>query len=232
MINNLYKISEWAFQWKMLFNPDPNKQALEVCFSHKRRKNNYPAATFNNKEVKLATSQKHLGLILDSKLDFQEHIDNKINKCNRIIGIMKRLLSVISRKNLLTIYKSFVRPHLDYADIIYDNPFNDSFKEKIERVQYNASLVTTGTIKGTSQEHLYKELGLESLSARRWSHRLIFFYKIIKRISPSYLMSYLMSNNNDSYNTRSCSHNKIKSLKTRTQAFRLCFLPLLYYRME
>ena len=158
-------------------------------------------------------------------LDFQEHIDNKITKCNRIIGIMKRLSSVISRKNLLTIYKSFVRPHLDYADIIYDNPINDSFREKIERVQYTASLVITGAIKGTSRERLYKELGLESLSARRWSHRLIFFYKIIKGISPSYLMPYLISNNNDSYNTRSCSHNKIKSLKTRTQAFSSAFFP-------
>ena len=43
----------------------------------------------------------------------------------------------LSRRSLLTIYKSFVRPLLDYADIIYDKPYNESFKEKLEAVQYN-----------------------------------------------------------------------------------------------
>ena len=69
-----------------------------------------------------------LGLVLDSKLDFNEQRNIKINKYNKIIGIMKKLSPFLSRKTLLKIYKSFVRPNLDYADIIYDKPFNDSFK--------------------------------------------------------------------------------------------------------
>ena len=80
---------------------------------------------------------------------------------------MKRLSLILSRKSLLTIYKSFVRPNLDYADIIYDKPFNESFKRKIEMVQYKAALVITGAIKGTSRDRLYQELGLESLADRR-----------------------------------------------------------------
>ena len=56
----------------------------------------------------------------------------------------------ISRKSLLTIYKSFVRSNLDYADIIYDKPLNESFKRKIEMVQYNAALIITGAFKGTA----------------------------------------------------------------------------------
>ena len=170
--NDLNKISKWAFQWKMLFNPDPSKQAIEICFSHKRENKNYPSLMFNDTKVELATSQKHLGLILDSRLDFNEHIDYKINKCNKIIGIMKRLSLTLSRKSLLTICKSFVRPILDYADIIYDKPFNESFKRKIEIVQYRATLVITGVIKGTSRDRLYQVLGLESLADRRWSRRI------------------------------------------------------------
>ena len=73
----------------------------------------------------------------------------------------------MSRESLLTIYKSFVRPNLDYADIIYDKPFNESFKRKIEMVQYKAALVITGAIKGISRDRLYQELGLESLADRR-----------------------------------------------------------------
>ena len=103
---------------------------------------------------------------------------------------MKRLSLRLSRKQLLTICKTFVRSHLDYADIIYDKPFNDSFKEKLEKVQFSASLIFTGAIKGTSRERLYKALGLESLCDRRWHHKLVLFYKIVKGLPPSYLQSY------------------------------------------
>ena len=89
---------------------------------------------------------------------------------------MKRLSLTLSRKQLLTIYKTFVRSHLDYGDIIYDKPFNDAFKEKLEKVQYSAALIITGAIKGTSQERLYRELGLEFLCDRRWYRELVFFY--------------------------------------------------------
>ena len=155
---DLNKISKWAFQWKMLFNPDPSKQAIEIC---KCDNVSYPSLVFNNNKVQLANSQKHLGLILDSKLDFNEHIDNKSNKCNKVIGIMKRFSLILSRKSLLTIYKSFVRPNLDYADIIYDKPFNESFKRKIEMAQYKAALVITGVIKGTSCDRLYQGICTE-----------------------------------------------------------------------
>ena len=75
---DLEAISKWAFQWKMLFNPDPVKQAIEVCFSQKLDKVVYPPLKFNNSDVQSANSQKHLGLVLDSKLDFNEHVNNKI----------------------------------------------------------------------------------------------------------------------------------------------------------
>ena len=55
-----------------------------------------------------------------------------------MMGMMKRLSLIISRDSLLTIYKSFVRPHLDYADIIYGKPGNVNFESKLERVQCNA----------------------------------------------------------------------------------------------
>ena len=124
--SDLVKISKWAFQWKISFNPDPNKQAIEVCFSNKRDNENYQPLQFNSTDLQIADSQKHLGSILDFKLNFKEHIKRKITKCNKIIGLMKKLPLILSRKSLLTIYKSFVRPNLDYADIIYDKPFNKS----------------------------------------------------------------------------------------------------------
>ena len=63
-------ISNWAIQWKILFNPDPNKQAAEILFSKNHEKDNYPPLNFNGDNVQTAISQKHLGLVFDSKLDF------------------------------------------------------------------------------------------------------------------------------------------------------------------
>ena len=72
----------------------------------------------------------------------------------------------------MTIYKIFVRPILDYADIIYDKSLTESFKDKLEMVQYNAALVITGAFKGTSRDRICRDLGLEALAERRWSRKI------------------------------------------------------------
>ena len=96
------------------------------------------------------------------------HINEKIKKVNKGISIIKNLNLQLPLSSLITIHKYFVRPHLYYGDIIYDQPNNASLSDKIESVQYNAALAITGAIKGTSKEKLYQELGLESLKDRRW----------------------------------------------------------------
>ena len=173
--NDLQKVSDWAFQWKMQFNPDPNKQAQEVIFSKKAESSNSLPLIFNKTEVTTCQSQKHQGLILDKRLNFTEHINSKISKCDKLIGIIKKLSISFPRNALLRIYKSFIRPHLDYTDIIYDKPNNASFKTKIENVQYRVCIAITGVIQGTSRERLYRELGLESLADRRWIRKFVFF---------------------------------------------------------
>ena len=85
----------------------------------------------------------------------------------------------LPRSSLSTIYKSFVRPHLDYGDVIYNQPNNSSLSAKIESVQYKAVLAITSTIKVTSKEKLYQELELKSLRNGRWLRRISYFYKII-----------------------------------------------------
>ena len=156
MNGDLSKISNWTFQWKMSFNPDPSKQTQEVIFSRKIQKTCHLSIYFNNKSVKQVRSQKHLGLILDNKLDFQEHFKNILNKVNKTIGLLQKLQNILPREPLLTIYKLFVRPHLDYGDVIYDQHYNNSFHQKLESIQYNAALAITGAIRGSSRERLYQ----------------------------------------------------------------------------
>ena len=79
----------------------------------------------------------------------------------------------------------FIRPHLDNGDIVYDRAFNESFHKKFESVQFNAAIVITGAIRGTSSKKLFQELGLEPLKSRRWFRKLCLFYKIFhEKISP------------------------------------------------
>ena len=105
----------------MLFNPDPIKQATGVYFSRKLNQGSPLLLDFNDNTVQTLELHNHLGLSLDKKLDFNIQIENKINKCNKMIAIMKRLSLSISRDSLLTMYKSFVRSHLDYAYIVMTN---------------------------------------------------------------------------------------------------------------
>ena len=81
--------------------------------------------------------------------------------------------------------------HLDYGDIIYDKPNNQNFINKLESIQYYAALAITGAIRGSSKERIYQELGLESLSDRRWYRRMCTLWKIINGLSPEYLKKYL-----------------------------------------
>ena len=89
----------------------------------------------------------------------------------------------------MTIYKAFLRPLIDYGDIIYDQPQNDSFCEKPESVQHKAALAITGIMQGTSREKIYQELGLESLNSRRWYKRLSCMLNIMKGETPNYLIN-------------------------------------------
>ena len=104
----------------MSFNPDVSKQTQEVIFSRKQAKSVHPDLVFNNTPVHQTHYQKHLGVYLDMKLNFKLHIKEKISKAMKGICIIKKLSNVLPRKSLITIYKSFVRPHLDYGDLIYD----------------------------------------------------------------------------------------------------------------
>ena len=216
----LKKISCWAYKWKMTFNSDLSKQAQEVIFSRKTIKVRHPFITFNTVPVARTTCQKHLGLYLDEKLSFYDHINAKISKANKGIGIIKRLSNTLPRKSLLTIYKSFIRPHLDYCDIIYDQPNNESFCTKIEHIQYNAALAITGAIKGTSQTKLYKELGLESLKFRRWFRQLCTLFKVKTNSKREYLLN-LIPTGQHSYNTRSLD--KTETYYCRTGTFKKFF---------
>ena len=186
LMEDLEKITNWARQWKMEFNPDMTKQAIEVIFSHKKKKPTHPPLYFNGIPVKRENHTEHLGVILDQRLNFRLHIEEKIKKANKGLGLLRFLSKYTTRPVLDKMYKMYVRPHLDYGDIIYHNQVKDSM-QLLESVQYQAALIVTGCWKGSSRVKLYADLGWESLSDRRHFRRLSMFYRIKNGLSPPYL---------------------------------------------
>ena len=107
---------------KMSFNPDQTQQAQDIIFSRKKNATTHPPLFYNNSEIKISLNQKNLGLTLDSKLLFNEHVNDAG------VGVLQKLQTILPRNNLLTIYNSLIKPLLDYADVIYDQPSNASKK--------------------------------------------------------------------------------------------------------
>ena len=201
LLNDLNTITNWADQWKMKFNPDISKQAIEVIFSHKHNKPIHPLLSFNNIPVARESDTKHLGLVLDDRLSFRKHIHDAIQKANTGLALMKYLSSFVSRDILNMTYKLYVRPHLDYGDVIFHDQLADMMKS-IESVQYKAALIVTGCWPGTNRLRLYDEVGWESLSDRRIYRRFALFFKIKNNDVPRYLFDHIHELPNEANMTR------------------------------
>ena len=104
---------------------------------------------------------RHLGLTLGSQLNFNEHISLILSIFNKLTAALRKLKTGLPRYSLLTIYKAFIRTHLDYCNVIYGKIFNEFWHKKLESAQYNAMLPITGATRGTDTEKLYWVLGLE-----------------------------------------------------------------------
>ena len=229
--HDLELINKWAYQWKMSFNPDPTKQATEILFSCKKTKVDHPDLYFNGNIVSRVSEHKHLGLILTPKLNFENHLHEKIKKAKKNVGIIKCLNKFLPLKTLEQMYKSLVRPLLEYCDIIYHEPpiihtpplgvTLPTHMKKIESVQYQAALAVTGAWKGSDRVKLYEELGWESLSDRRMCRRVLQIHKIVDRKTPPYLRDKLPPNRNVLINLPNIFH----EVRCRTGRFSSSFFP-------
>ena len=111
----------------MQFNPDKNKQAIQVIFSQEKEAVAHQPMFFNGSGVVVKVQHNHLGMILDSKLSFHSHVREAIIEARKGIGTIQLLISkYVSRDVLDQIHKLYIRPHLDYGNIIchrYDPEF-------------------------------------------------------------------------------------------------------------
>ena len=162
-------------------------------------------------------------LVSTRKISFYNHINAAIFKAKKGLGIIKSLLNIFPKNSLLTIYKSFIRPNLDYCDFIYEQQWvDDSFCIEFERTHNNAALAITVAKKVTSQTKLGKEMVRVSLKFGRCFRQLCTLFKINTNAKPEYPLI-LIPTVQRFCNTRSLY--QVENYHCRTDTFKNFFFP-------
>ena len=161
--NDLVELESWQNRWQMKFNP---KKCSTMCISLKK---DPPLReyTFCGQVLDNVDSHPYLGVQLDSKLRWKEHIENTTANANKILGLIKRNFWYCTEEVKKTLYTTIVRPKLEYATAVWD-PYYKRDVEKIERVQKLAARFCTGDYRYTSSvTRMLEKLELQLLEKRR-----------------------------------------------------------------
>lgn len=176
--SDLDHLQRWSERWNLYFN------ASKCNVLHMGRKN--PTCKYvlesNGLEVEInkCEQEKDLGVIFDSDLSFDAHVQSCISKANRMLGIIRRTFSYLDKESFLYLYKALVRPHLEYANAIWA-PKLKRQSAGIERVQRRATKLLVD-IKEWPYESRMRFLNLPSLKYRRFRGDLIQTFKILNKV--------------------------------------------------
>ena len=179
---DLENLNGWAKRWHVDFSPPKTE---ELLISRKRNPINHPTLFLDHETINVVDHHKHLGLTISSNLSWAEHINSIADKANRRLGILRSLKYKLDRLSLEKIYLGFMRPLLEYGDIVWDTPLE--IVDILENIQLNAARIVVGATAKSSTRGLYQETCWEPLHNRREFHRLTLMYKIVHGNSPSYL---------------------------------------------
>ena len=160
---DLEKVRNWSKTWLVSFNPQKTETLL---ISRKTNQTYHPPLYFDGIPIQEVTNHKHLGLIFNNTCHWGQHIDYIIDKAYKKLNILRSLKFDLDRLTLQIMYFSFIRPVLEYGDIIFDN-CPSYFSEKLEKINIEAARIVTGATKLVSINTLYNECGWETLEKKK-----------------------------------------------------------------
>ncbi|MES9994314.1 MAG: reverse transcriptase family protein, partial [Candidatus Thiodiazotropha sp.] len=218
---DLEKVHQWASKWLVTFNPTKTESLL---FTRKQNRPYHPPVSLNNNVITEVTNHKHLGVTFSSDCTWHEHLDSVKEKAWFRINIMRKLKFTLDRMSLQTIYFSFIRPLLEYADVVWNNCTQYETSE-LDKIQNEAARIVTGATKLVSINSLTAETGWEPLAKRRKKHKLQLFYKMQNDLSPDYLSALVPPTvgSTSSYQLRNASD--VHLIHANTQLYYNSFLP-------
>ena len=178
----------------------------------------------NNVIIKEVELHKHLGVTISEDGSWNSHINDILVKASSRLSMLRKVKFKLKRMHLQSIYFSFIRPIMEYADIVWDN-IPDYLTQSLENLNIEAARIVTGGTKLSSRQLLYEETGWETLKSRRSKHKLIKFHEMVHKHAPEYLCSLIPPTLSEThqYNTRR-THN-IATINCRTSFYQNSFLP-------
>ncbi|MCG7879157.1 MAG: reverse transcriptase domain-containing protein, partial [Candidatus Thiodiazotropha endolucinida] len=219
--DDLLTISSWADEWLVEFHA---QKTMAMTISRKRNPPHHPPLFLNNTMIQETSSHKHLGLTFSDSCNWKIHVKNISEKACTRLNLLRALKFRVSRKALEKMYMSFIRPLLEYSDVVWDNCSLES-KKQLDAIHVEAARIITGATKLCSVEKLFSELGWESLQSRRNKHKLVIFYKALHGIAPEYLFDLVPATLQERtrYNLRNSDH--ILNYRAKTSLFLDSFFP-------
>lgn len=168
-----------------------------------RKSSNLPELFLDGTQIKDVKSHKHLGITLNSSLNWTEHIDNICFVSRKRLDAMRLLKYKLNRKSLETFYFSFIRPILEYGDVLF-NGASASDLNKLDRIELEAMRISSGAISRSNTVLMKLELGWEEIAKRRLNHVMVMFFKVIRGNAPDGLINILeeLTRINTDYNLR------------------------------
>ena len=218
--HDLILVSSWAQQWLVNFNPNKT----EAMFFSFRQTDEFPTLVFDGVDIKFVPNHKHLGLIFSDNMKWNAHIESILDRASRMIGIMRKLKYVFTRRALNQTYISFIRPVLEYASIVWDGCTVEQ-RNSLEKLQNEVARIVTGLTKSVSLDRLYNECGWQPLYIRRKYQKLKFMYRTSYGMVPSYILDLMPPpvSNVSHYNLRNKAN--LTTLPTRSATFSKSCIP-------
>ena len=218
--SDVNKILTWSHLWKVDFNP--SKTEL-LTLSNQRQPDTHPIL-FENTILLESHTHKHLGVVLQNDCRWKSHIESIIAKIRPQIACLRSFKHKFNRKTLEIMYKAYILPHVDYADVVWDN-CSIALSNDLENAHLDALRTITGLVRGTSHNKLYSESGFIPLKLRRERHKLTLFFKIVHRLIPTYLSANLppLVIDINPYHRRRILERQVPNF--RTELYRNSFFP-------
>ena len=219
--SDLNKITQWAATWLVSFNPTKTESIIK---SRKSNRHRHPLIYMQNHQIIEVDFHKHIGLHFANDCTWHQHINYFKEKAWFHINIMRKLKFKLDRKLLETIYIAFIRPLLEYGDVIWNN-CTQYEKTELDKIKNEAARIAAGATKLVFLDALYKETQWDTLGKRRENHKLTLFYKMMYNFTPPYLSSLVPPSiiNLSRYNLR--NSNNLQTIDARTNQYYNSFLP-------
>ena len=174
---NLNKLSVNAIKTKCMFMA--SKQKLSTMPDE-------PNIAIAGNKIERARSYKCLGLKLDESLTWEHHVFTIISKVSKVIGVLRRLKSLLLQSTLVMIYSTLAQPYFDYCSIVWDS-LGKGLGQRLQRLQNRAARIITESDYNTRSSDILTSLNWTNLETRRTQQFKTFMYKTVNNMVPSYL---------------------------------------------